>query len=138
MSSDPKRVNFFDAVKRIRSRDTRYAPEAYALVMDGVAYTIQQIGEARHVSAGELLDHLCDFAKGRYGIMAYSILLKWGLKSTEDVGAVVYALIDEGELTEQEGDSLAGFSRVFDLEQKLEGEYFDRSHPESGTTPHPG
>ena len=41
MSTDPKPTSFFDAVKRIRNRDRRYAPEAYALVMDSVAYAIQ-------------------------------------------------------------------------------------------------
>ena len=138
MPADPKPVSFFEAVKRIRSRDKRYAPEAYALVMDSVAYAIQTIGEPRHVSAAELLDHLCGFAKDRYGILAYSMLKKWGLRSTEDIGAVVYALIDEGELTEQEGDSLADFSGVFDLQERLETEYFDGTEDESGGGPHPG
>jgi uncharacterized repeat protein (TIGR04138 family) len=138
MSTDPRPVSFFNAVKRIRSRDKRYAPEAYALVMDSVAYAIQTIGEARHVSAAELLDHLCDFTKDRYGVLAYSMLEKWGLRSTEDVGAVVYALIDEGELKEQEGDSLAGFSGVFDLRDRLENGYFDPQDDEAEDGPHPG
>jgi len=138
MSSDPKPVSFFDAVKRIRTRDRRYEPEAYALVMDAVAYAIQTIGEPRHISAAELLVHLCDFAKDRYGILAYSILDRWGLRSTEDIGAVVYALIDEGELSEQEGDSLAGFSSVFDLSERLEVGYFDGPYVNPGDAPHPG
>ena len=107
------------------------------MVMDSVAYAIQTIGKPRHVSAAELLDHLCDFVKDRYGILAYSMLEKWGLKSTEDIGAVVYALIDEGELTEQDGDSLAGFSGVFDLHDRLEVGYFDRKHGDPGDVPHP-
>jgi uncharacterized repeat protein (TIGR04138 family) len=138
MSTNPKPVSFFDAVRRIRNRDRRYAPEAYAMVMDSVAYAIQSIGKPRHVSAAELLDHLCDFVKDRYGILAYSMLEKWGLKSTEDIGAVVYALIDEGELTEQDSDSLAGFSGVFDLHERLEVGYFDQKHGASGDAPHPG
>jgi len=138
MSTDPKPVSFFEAVDRIRRRDKRYAPEAYALIMDSVAYAIRTIGETRHVSAAELLDYLCDFAKQRYGILAYSMLQMWGLRSTEDVGAVVYALIDEGELTEQDGDSLAGFSGVFDLHERLELRYFDEQVGDPGNGPHPG
>lgn len=138
MSKDPRPLSFFDAVERIRSRDKRYAPEAYALAMDSVAYAIQSIGEPRHISAEELLNHLCDFARDRYGILAYSMLEKWGLRSTQDVGAVVYRLIEEGELTEQEEDSLAEFYQVFDLRERLEVEYFDR--PAAGTdgAPPPG
>ena len=138
MSSEPKPVSFFDAVERIRSRDRRYAPEAYAMVMDSVAYAIQTIGEPRHISAAELLVHLCDFSKKRYGILAYTILDKWGLKSTGDIGSVVYSLIDEGELSEQEGDSLAGFSSVFDLRERLEVHYFDEPRADPGNAPHPG
>jgi len=108
------------------------------MVMDSVAYAIQTIGEPRHISAGELLVHMCEFTKDRYGILAYTILDKWGLKSTGDIGAVVYALIDEGELSEQEGDSLAGFSRVFDLRERLEVRYFDRPFADTGDAPHPG
>jgi uncharacterized repeat protein (TIGR04138 family) len=138
MATDPKPVSFFDAVRRIRSRDRRYAPEAYALIMDSVTHAIRSIGELRHVSAAELLEHLCEFAKDRYGMLAYTMLENWGLRSTDDIGAVVYALIDEGELTEQEGDSPAGFSGVFDLRERLEVHYFDRSDGDSGGTPHPG
>jgi uncharacterized repeat protein (TIGR04138 family) len=138
MSSEPKPVSFFDAVKRIRSRDRRYQPEAYAMVMDSVAYAIQTIGETRHISSAELLVHLCEFTKDRYGILAYTILDKWGLKSTGDIGAVVYALIDEGELSEQEGDSLAGFSSGFDLRERLEVRYFDGPYANPGDAPHPG
>lgn len=138
MPSDPRPVSFFAAVERIRSRDKRFEPEAYALVMDSVAYAIQTIGEVRHISAQELLVHLCQFAKDRYGMLAYTMMEKWGLHSTGDVGAVVYALIDEGELTEQKGDSLAGFSGVFDLRDRLELRYFERPSADTGDAPHPG
>jgi uncharacterized repeat protein (TIGR04138 family) len=138
MPTDPKPVSFFNAVKRIRNRDKRFEPEAYALVMDSVAYAIRAIGEPRHINAEELLDHLCEFAKDRYGILAFSILHKWGLRSTGDVGSIVYALIDEGELTEQDGDSLASFTGVFDLGERLEQRYFDRPHDSTDERPHPG
>ena len=139
MPKDPERVSFFDSVERIRTRDTRFAPDAYALVMDSVAYTIRRIGEPRHVSAAELLDYLCDFVKDRYGILGYAMLEKWGLRSTGDIGAVVYALIDQGELTEQDGDSPADFAGVFDLRERLETMYFERpAEPGTGDAPHPG
>ena len=48
-------VSFCDAVERIRKRDKRYAPEAYAFVMDALDYAIRLIGKRRHVSAAELL-----------------------------------------------------------------------------------
>lgn len=137
MPSDPRPISFFAAVERIRSRDKRFEPEAYALVMDSVSQAIQTIGEVRHISAVELLDHLCQFAKDRYGMLAYAMMESWGLRSTGDVGAVVYALIGEGEFTEQEGDSPAAFSGVFDLRERLELKYFERPIADPGDAPHP-
>jgi uncharacterized repeat protein (TIGR04138 family) len=124
VSSDGNQVNFWDVVEKIRERDKRYAPEAFALVMDSLEFAMQRIGERRHVSAAELLVHFCDYAKQRYGVMAYSILEKWGLRSTEDVGSVVYRLIDEQVLAEQDGDSPADFSGTFDLRGRMEDNYF--------------
>ena len=118
-------VSFWDAVERIRERDKRYSPEAYAFVMDALDYAIRQIGRRRHVSAGELLSYLCDFAKSRYGVMTYTVLAKWGLRGTADIGSVVYRLIDEPVLAEQKGDSPADFSGVFDLRHRLEDQYFE-------------
>ncbi len=118
-------VSFWSAVERIRERDKRYSPEAYAFVMDGLDFAIQQIGKRRHVSAAELLSFMCKFAKSRYGVMAYTVLSRWGLRGTEDIGSVVYRLIDQQILAEQQGDSPADFSGVFDLRRRLEDQYFE-------------
>lgn len=138
MSSDGNQVNFWDAVEKIRERDKRYAPEAFATVMDSLEFAMQRIGERRHVSAAELLVHFCDYAKERYGVMAYSILERWGLRSTEDVGSVVYRLIDESILAEQDGDSPADFSGTFDLRSRMEDKYFEQPRSEIRRNPPAG
>jgi uncharacterized repeat protein (TIGR04138 family) len=121
-------VSFWTAVEKIRERDKRYSPEAYAFVMDALDFAIRQIGKRRHVSALELLGFLCEFARSRYGVLAYSVLSHWGLKGTEDIGSVVYRLIDAQVLAEQKGDSPADFSGVFVLRRRLEDEYFESPH----------
>lgn len=125
MSSESNLDSFWSAVDRIRERDKRYAPDAYALVMDSLEFAIHRIGERRHLSAAELLVHLCDLAKVRYGILAYSVLENWGVRSTEDVGSIVYGLIGERVLAEREEDSPLDFSSVFDLRGRLEDQYFE-------------
>lgn len=124
-SQEPSPVSFWDAVGRIREHDKRYSPEAYAFVMDSLDYAIRKIGKRRHVSAAELLEFSCDFARNRYGVLAFSVLRKWGVTCTGDIGSVVYRLIDEQVLAEQKGDSPSDFSGVFDLKRRLEDEYFD-------------
>jgi len=138
MSDGVTPTSIFDAIERIRSRDKRYTPEAFALVWDSLAYAIQRIGKPRHLSAEELCAHLCELAKERYGVLAFSIIERWGVRSTEDIGAAVYALIDERILTEQDGDSPADFSGVFDLKERMENQYFQQTDDRTGYDSFPG
>jgi len=120
-------ASFWGAIDRIRERDKRHEREAYALVMDSLEFAIKRVGERRHLTAAELLVHLCDFAKERYGVLAFSVLESWGVRSTEDVGSIVYNLIGERILAEREEDSPLDFSCVFDLRSRLEDQYFESS-----------
>ena len=72
---------FWIVVERIRASDSRYTRDAYAFVMDGLDCTVRALGERRHVSAGELLEGLFRFARGRYGMMSYDVLRAWGIVS---------------------------------------------------------
>lgn len=121
-------IHFWDAVQEIRrSDDGRYAPEAYGFVMDSLEYTIHQVGERRHVSAAELLEHMCEHAKGRFGMLSYSVLERWGLRTTDDVGEAVFQLVEAQVLSRRENDSREDFHAVFDLRRRLEEGYFEKS-----------
>lgn len=118
-------IELQEAVKRIRARDNRYEEELYRFIMAGLEYTYQQQGEYRHVSGEELVRGLAAFAKEQYGVMAFTFLQKWGIRSTADFGAAVYQLIDEGILSKQEDDELSDFDNVLDLRDTLETRYFE-------------
>ncbi len=113
-------AEFWGAVERIRDTDDRFAPDAYAFVMDSLDFTMRRIGERRHVSAEELVRGLCANAKHRFGLFAFTVLEKWGLQSSDDVGTIVFQLIDVGILSRQEGDTREGFERVVDFRDALE------------------
>jgi uncharacterized repeat protein (TIGR04138 family) len=120
-------LSFWEAVDDIRSSDDRFAPEAYGFVMDALEHTLRSIGIPRHVSARELLEGMCAFARERYGVMSYTLLERWNVTSTEDIGDVVFQLVDAGVLSRQDSDSRLEFSGVFALREVLETGYFDRS-----------
>jgi uncharacterized repeat protein (TIGR04138 family) len=121
--SDPTELQ--SAVNRIRARDRRYAEDLYLFIIAGLDYTYRRQGEIRHVCGGELVRGLCSFAKEQFGVMAFTILEQWGIRSTADFGAAVYQLIDEGILSKQENDELSDFDNVLDLRNILETHYFD-------------
>ncbi|MFP4473392.1 MAG: Minf_1886 family protein [Candidatus Omnitrophota bacterium] len=115
-----------DILDQICSEDLRYHEDAYEFVMDALAYAQKKFRRAKHVSGKELLEALKELAMNRFGPMALSVLQYWGLKSTEDVGNIVFNLIDKNVLSRHDRDSLDDFSRVYDFEKVFGGVYRNR------------
>ena len=74
-------------------------------------------------SAGELADSCRSLALERYGLMSRIVLERWGIRSTADIGEIVFTLIDLGFLVKQPSDSREEFSGIFDFETVFEREY---------------
>jgi uncharacterized repeat protein (TIGR04138 family) len=55
--------------------------------------------------------------------MARTVLQHWGIHDTDDVGGVVFAMVEQGILTKQDGDNLEDFTDVFDFEEAFELNY---------------
>ena len=127
--NDP--MSFRDAVNEIQSRDGRFAAEAFGFLMDSMEYTLRTIGQHRHVSAAELLQGLCDFARARYGVMSCTLLESWGVTTTGHIGDLVFHLVEASVLARREEDRREDFDDVFDLREVLEKGYFDGSEDRS-------
>lgn len=116
---------FWEAVFEIRRHDARYAEEAYSFVMEALEYTVSSLPARRHVTGVELVGGLCQCAKDRFGLMAWTVLERWGIRETADVGTIVFQLIDGGVLHKQDSDSRTDFDDVADLQSVLEEHYFE-------------
>jgi uncharacterized repeat protein (TIGR04138 family) len=64
-----------------------------------------------------------DLALDRYGVMARLVLDHWGVRSTSDMGDVVFTLVDLGLLISQPTDSRLDFADVFSFDQAFERDY---------------
>ncbi len=117
-------INFWDAVDKIRTTDDRYASEAYGFVMDALDFTMRRTTEVRHINGVKLLHGLCDFARDHYGVMAFTMLERWGVTKTGHIGDIVFHLVEAGVLSRQDTDTLEEFQDVFDLCATLESSYF--------------
>ena len=76
----------------------------------------QQVG---HVSGQEVCHSVRRLALGQYGLLASTVLAHWGIRSTSDIGDIVYNMIATGDLEKTPADSRADFDNVFDFEQAL-------------------
>lgn len=79
--------------------------------------------DSSHISGQELLDGVRVLGLKRYGMMAPSVFKSWGILATEDVGHIVFEMIDRGELRKTDRDQLSDFFDVFSFETVFRDEY---------------
>jgi uncharacterized repeat protein (TIGR04138 family) len=108
---------------RLRRDYPAYHDTAYVFVLASLQYTISRMGEARHVTGAELAEGCRDLALERYGLMARSVLDFWGIRSTRNIGEIVFALVECGVLVKQDEDTLGDFENVFCFHEAFENEY---------------
>lgn len=108
---------------RLRARDARYREDAYLFVLAALEYCQTRLEERRHITARELAIACRDLALDHFGVMARLVLEHWGVRSSADIGEVVFNLVDEGLLISQPTDTRDEFAGVFDFDQAFEREY---------------
>src|SRR5262245_6150849 len=103
-----------------------YPIEGFAFVQEGLSFTVDQQfrgGQFKdvdpqaphHISGQQLCEGLRDFALLRWGLMARTVLRRWGITSTMDFGRIVFAMVDNGLMSKTEQDSIEDFRDVYDF-----------------------
>jgi uncharacterized repeat protein (TIGR04138 family) len=111
-------------VEAIRSRDRRYHTDAYLFVIDAVESALVELGAMRHISGKELCDGIRRLGGARFGPMAKEVLNFWGVRATEDIGNIVFNLVDAGLLLTTESDRIDDFIDVYDFDEAFERDYY--------------
>ncbi len=139
-------MNFRDELARIIAGDPRYAIEAYAFILEALHHARNQKLKAMrrdpdhesssqpargtrtsssqpkkprgsgHVTGRELCEAVRKSALRQFGMLAATVLAHWGVRSTSDIGEIVYNLIAAGDLEKTPDDSRSDFDNVFDFE----------------------
>lgn len=112
---------------QIRLREARYHERAYLFVLAALEWAQAHRTERGHLGGAELAHAVRELAIERYGLLAREVLEHWGVRRTEDVGDVVFAMVDVGLLAAQPHDSRDDFVEVYDFEA-----VFDRDYPWNG------
>ena len=108
-----------------------FSPLCFPFIRDGLAHTVDMVhgnrddetmlelglaDESRHVSGHELSIGLKDYAIDQYGMLAKSVLNKWGIYQTLDFGKIIFAMVDAGLMRTTEEDRLEDFDGVYDFD----------------------
>lgn len=120
-------------------RDGRYAPNAFFFVNEVAAAAVKWLksGEMRpkdaapsrgedgvnfHISGGELLDAMRRLARERWGCLARMVLEGWGVRRTEDVGEIVFMMVEDEKLDwkRRESDTRDDFLGGYDFREAFD------------------
>lgn len=117
-------VAFKDGIwEQIRLRETRFHEHAYLFVLAALEYSQSRLEQRRHVDGRELAYAVRDLALERFGVMARLVLEHWGVRTTADVGDIVFTMVELGLLMSQQSDSRLDFADIFDFDQAFEQAY---------------
>ncbi|MBS4015054.1 MAG: hypothetical protein KGZ86_01245 [Candidatus Latescibacteria bacterium] len=110
-------------INEIVKKDPRYKIQAYAFVLAAIETARKITQKEKHVSGVDLLEGVKILAQREYGIMAKTVLESWGVKTTDDIGEIVFNLIDVKMLSKTDQDTKEEFHDVYDFEEVFVKEY---------------
>ena len=102
-----------DILSRIRARGGQYHERAYLFVLGTIEFLQTRLEVRRHVTGPELAWACRDFSRQQFGLLAPVVLSHWGITRTEDIGRIVFTLVEVGLLVTQPGDSESDFEGVY-------------------------
>jgi uncharacterized repeat protein (TIGR04138 family) len=126
------KINFVEVVEKICESDLRFSTDAYHFVQEGLNHTLKSLKRGgqhahRHVSGQELLHGLREFALKEYGPMSKAVLNEWGIKTTDDIGQIVFNLVNASVLGKNDTDSPSDFKNVFNFDDAFVKPFIPRN-----------
>ncbi len=113
---------FHETLDQVVASDPRYTREAYGFLREALEFTQKKrrksrAGDSTHVSANELLEGFREYSLQQFGPMGITVLEYWGVRSTGDVGRMVFNLIEAGVFGRAEDDRIEDFENGFSFEE---------------------
>ncbi len=131
--------DFDEVIAEIRAGDPRFERGAYYFVRQGLDYTIREMGKTKkreakgnHVSGQELLEGIRKFALEQYGPMSLTLLNHWGLHRCEDIGEIVFQLVNREVLGKTDHDSPQDFAGGYDFREAFWRPFLPKSRRSIG------
>ena len=110
----------FRTLDDVMARDCRYQRDAYTFVLSALHDTVRRLQQPRHISGQELLEGCRKYALEQYGPMARTVLNTWGLHTTDDIGAVVFNLIEARLVGQSATDSRDDFRALYSFQEAFD------------------
>ena len=109
--------NMIEELRKLVRERRRYPLEAYLFLYQALDAAQRHVGEKRHVSGPELLEGVRRLAVEQFGPLALMVFNHWGLRRTQDVGEMVFNLVDRELMGKTDDDKREDFDAVYDFEE---------------------
>lgn len=101
----------------IAKEDGRYSFEVIKFVNEALEYTIRNFaGKPGHITGKVLCQGLQKLAIEKWGKLAKLVLNTGGVKTTRDIGEIVFLMIENQWMSAKPTDSIEDFDDVYDFE----------------------
>ena len=114
---------FERAVAQLVKKDSRYPAQAYGLLEAALDYTVRMLYAdnrrtgAQHVSGQQLANGFRDYVVAEYGPFSMHLMNRMNLHETDDLGNLVYNLVEVGAFGKTDKDRREDFHAVYDWEE---------------------
>ena len=113
-------MDFAEGVKDIVKHDNKYTKEAYFFVSESLSFTQEMLDRKGHVTGRELLEGMKRYALREFGYMARVVLESWGVRRTEDIGEIVFNMVNHSLLGRTDTDTKEDFANGYDFRNVFE------------------
>ncbi|MFH1371658.1 MAG: Minf_1886 family protein [Planctomycetota bacterium] len=117
-------MNDKKSLEEISQQDGRYNPKAVRFVYEGLGYTARKLAaQPGHVTGQTLCEGLKQLALEKWGRLALLVLSSWQVKTTRDLGEIVYLMIHHKWMRAQSTDTIDDFNDLYDFKTVFKDEY---------------
>ncbi len=111
-------------LEEIAKQDGRFDLKAFKFVYEGLGYTVENVtSEPMHISGQKLCEGLRKLSIEKWGRLAKLVLNSWGVKTTGDIGQIVYLMIESKWMSAQPADSIDDFNDIYDFQKVFLDEF---------------
>ena len=112
--------------KQISPAQPKYHPAAYEFVDHALRFTQKKLSKPAddaHITGRQLLEGLRELALKEFGMMTILVFRRWGITGTEDIGRIVWEMIESKDMHKTDRDRLSDFADVYDFEEAFDRDY---------------
>ena len=117
---------FLREIDELAERHDRYAKAAYLFIYDALQHKVEMMGKTerpkdqRHVSGGDLLRGISEYALTQFGPLTRSVFDRWGVHETRDFGEIVFELVDANLMSRTDDDDIDDFVDIYDFSEEFD------------------